>query len=147
MFFMFDMMPFDNRRRRDLMNPFRELEALEKSFFKDMGLSEFRTDIRDNGSSYLLEAELPGFSKDEIHVDIDDRYLTISAEKNSETEEKDEKKNYVRRERSYGSFSRSFDLSGIKADEITGEYQNGVLCLTLPKKDGEKCGSRRLDIR
>lgn len=144
---MFEMTPFDRRRRHAAVyNPFREFENLERSFFGDHAFSEFRTDIEDKGDSYVLEAELPGFEKDEIHVDIDDNYLTISAERRSECEEKDKKGNYIRCERSYGSLSRSFDVSNVKTEEIHAAYKNGVLRLTMPKKEETPPSSRRLEI-
>lgn len=121
---MFDMMPFE--RRNHLAYNLRELENWEKSFFGDMS-SGFNTDIKDKGDHYELEADLPGMKKEDIAVDIDGDYLTISAQRNTETEEKDDKNSYVRRERSYGSFSRSFNISNIKSEEISGSYENGVL--------------------
>ena len=69
---------------------------------------------------------------------------TIKAERRNEHEEKD--KSYVRCERSYGNYARSFDISGIKAEGIKASYNDGVLSLTLPKKDVEVSGSRRLAI-
>ena len=69
-------------------------------------------------------------------------------EKSAETEEKDDNSQYLRRERSYGSFSRSFDISNIKSEEISGAYHDGVLTLTLPKKSPTAPStSRRLDIQ
>lgn len=144
---MFELTPFDRRHRRDFYNPFRMMENFEKNFWGGNGLTDFKTDIRDQGDSYLLEAELPGFQKEELNVEIDGNYLTISAERHSESEEKDEQGNYLRRERSYGSFSRSFDISNVKADQISAAYDNGVLKLTMPKKDGTVPNSRRLDIK
>ncbi len=63
-----------------------------------MAATDFKTDIKDNGKEYVLEAELPGFKKEDIHVDIEDGYMTISAERSNETEKKDDKGNFVRRE-------------------------------------------------
>ena len=71
---------------------------------------------------------------------------TISAERSNETEKKDDKGNFVRRERSYGSFSRSFDVSSVKTEDITGEYKDGVLTLTMPKKEENVPTSRRIEI-
>ena len=124
---MFDIMPFERNNNRTVFNPFKELNELEKAFFGNNSIAEFKTDIRDTGSAYELEADLPGFKKEDIHIDLEGDYLTISASRNDSKEEKDEKGNYVRRERCYGSFTRSFDISGIKADEITAEYSDGVL--------------------
>lgn len=144
---MFELTPFDRKRgHMEAFNPFKELEEIEKIFFSDNSLAEFKTDIKDTGTAYLLEADLPGFHKEDIHVDIDNSYLTISAERHSEAEEKDHKGNFVRCERSYGSFSRSFDISNVKAEEITASYKNGVLKLNMPKKDTATPTSRRLNI-
>ena len=144
---MFDMMPFERRNHLSHYNPFRDLENWEKSFFGDM-TSGFNTDIKDKGDHFELEADLPGVKKEDIAVDIDGDCLTVSAQRNSETEEKDDNSNYIRRERSYGSFSRSFDISNIKSDEITGSYENGVLKLILPKKSPTQGStSRRLNLQ
>ena len=127
-------------------NPFKEMEDFEKHFFGRQ-LPAFKTDIRETENSYILDAELPGFSKEDIHAEVRNGYLTIHAEHKSENEEKDEKNNYIRRERSYGSFSRSFDLEGIKSDEITASYKDGVLSLTLPKEETKQTEGRRLEIQ
>ena len=120
---MFELTPYERRHQRALFNPFRDMENFEKNFWGDMAATDFKTDIKDNGKEYVLEAELPGFKKEDIHVDIEDGYMTISAERSNETEKKDDKGNFVRRERSYGSFSRSFDVSSVKTEDITGEYK------------------------
>ena len=75
------------------------------------------------------------------------RSLSISAQRNASREEKDDKGNYIRCERSYGSFSRSFDISSVQAEGITAAYDNGVLTLTMPKKDQTVPTSRRLEIQ
>ena len=144
---MFDIMPFEKNNNRTVFNPFKELNELEKAFFGNNSIAEFKTDIRDTGSAYELEADLPGFKKEDIHIDLEGDYLTISATRNASKEEKDEKGNYVRRERCYGSFTRSFDISGIKADEITAEYSDGVLKLNMPKREEIKPTSRRLELK
>lgn len=127
-------------------DPFRELENFEKSFFGDFG-GGFRTDIKDKGDHFELEADLPGVKKEDIAVDIDGDCLTISAQRDSQREEKNEQEQYVRRERSYGSYRRSFDISNVKSEEISGSYENGVLKLVLPKRSPTGSASRRLDIQ
>lgn len=145
---MFELTPFDRRNRHwPFMNPFRELEELERNFFSRDPFGDFRTDIQDVGDAYILEAELPGFAKEDIKIDVDDNYITISAERRCETEEKDRKGNYIRSERSYGSVSRSFDISDVKSEQITASYQNGVLKLNMPKKDSSIRTSRRIEIQ
>lgn len=98
-------------------------------------LSEFKTDIMDNGDEYVLEADLPGFDKNDHQLDIDNNVLTIRAERHSEHEEKDKKNKYIRCERSYGAYCRKFDLSGVDEAAIKAKYDKGVLKLTLPKKN------------
>lgn len=110
-------------------------------------MPSFKTDIKDEGDKYIIEAELPGFKKEDIKADINDNMLTITAEHTEENDEKDNKGNYIRRERSYGSVSRSFDISEVKAEEIGASYENGVLTLTLPKKTETVPTNRRLEIK
>ncbi len=134
-------------------NPFREMEDLERrffgsrfdDFFRSGELAEFKTDVTDEGDHYLLEADLPGFNKEDIHLDLSDDTLTIRAERHSSVEKK-EKEQVVCMERSYGSYSRSFDLSGINAEGITARYDKGVLQLTLPKKGEVQPAARQIAI-
>ena len=142
----FNLIPFDRRVNLEATNPFRDMENFASGFFRDSAFTAIRTDIQDKGDHYLLEADLPGFKKEDINIELDDTYLTIQAERKSETEEKDKKGNYVRRERSYGSFSRSFDVSGIDVSAIKASYQDGVLKLVLPKKEEIVPAARRLEI-
>ena len=108
--------------------------------------SAFRTDIQDLGDCYLLEADLPGFRKEDIHIDIDDDILSIQAEHKDSNDEKDDKGDYIRRERYYGSYSRSFNVSEIDVENIKAAYENGVLTLTMPKKAPVKPESKHLEI-
>ena len=136
---MFELLPFASRN--ELYNPFHDFD----NFFGGMNLAEFKTDIREDGDHYTLDADLPGFNKDDIQVDIGDGALTITAQR-SEKSEKKEQDGYVRRERSYGSFRRSFDLTGVDAEKISGAYKDGVLTLTLPKQSEQAPVSRRLQL-
>ena len=144
---MYEMMPFTRNHGVDLYRPFRDLEELERSLFANSSAAAFKTDIRDTGDAYVLEADLPGMKKEDIHIDIDGDRLSISAERSAVKEEKDENGGYVRCERSYGSFSRSFDISGIRGEDISAAYADGVLTLTLPKQAKTVPASRRLEIR
>ena len=98
---------------------------------------------RADGEAFLA-GRVVDFAHPVFAIDIDGDNLTIKAERRNEHEEKD--KSYVRCERSYGSYARSFDISGIKAEDIKASYNDGVLSLTMPKKDVEVSGSRRLAI-
>lgn len=144
---MFELTPFVRRNNAAVYDPFRMFDEMEKHFFKGTGIGEFKADIRDTGDAYELEADLPGVKKEDIKVELDGNYLTVSAERHTETDEKDNKGNYVRRERSYGSYSRSFDVSGVQTDRITAAYNDGVLKLCLPKKQEALPTTRRLEIQ
>lgn len=137
---MFDLMPFE-RRNRELAKVFNDFD---KEFFGDF-MTAFKTDVLDKGDRFVLEAELPGFKKEDISIDVDNNCLTIRAEHKDETERKE--KNYIRRERSYGSYSRSFDISSVKADQITAEYKDGVLEVDLPKLEETRPQTRRIELK
>ena len=103
-----------------------------------------RTDVIDNGDSYTLEAELPGFNKEDIDIAVKDDVLTISA---SHSEEKnDDSKGYVFRERHSGSYSRSFDSTGIDEENISAQYKDGILSLNLPKVKEVKQEPRKIAL-
>ncbi|MBR0508948.1 MAG: Hsp20/alpha crystallin family protein [Clostridia bacterium] len=149
---MFEIIPFKNAHCTSY-DPFKAFEDLERSFFSPFdasrrgALAPFRTDVRDADGEYVLEADLPGFAKEDINIDVEGDYLTIKAQRHSEHEDKDRKKNYVRCERSYGSYARSFDISGVDADKISAKYENGVLTLHLPKVEPAAPAARRLEIQ
>ena len=140
-------------RRNLYANPFRLFDEFDRAFFGNSfgtlnaDTALIRTDITETADGYLLEAELPGYGKDEIQLSVDGDMLTISAERKSETEEKDSENRVIRSERRYGSCSRRFDISGINADEIGAKYENGILSLHLPKKAAEVPQARRIDIQ
>ena len=104
-----------------------------------------KVDIYETETSYVLNAELPGLTKEEINIDVNDNTLTLKGEK--KFEEKVEKDNYVRVERSYGNFARSFVLSDdVNTEGITANYNEGVLELTLPKKEEAKPKEIKVEI-
>ena len=152
---MFELIPFERRANRvATYDPFRDLEEFERSVFGGSSvMGSFRTDVIDTGDSYELEAELPGFKKEDIKLDVENDVLTISAEHSYDSkddekaEEKDDKGDYIRRERYYGSYTRSFDVSAVEVDKIDAEYSVGVLKLTMPKKAALIPASRRLEIK
>ena len=113
----------------DMFNDFFNDDMLSK--FNSSG--SFKTDIKETPKEYIVHAELPGVKKEDIKVDYNNNYLTISATRNNESEEK--KDNYIRRERSYGSVSRGFYISNVNKDSIKAKFDNGVLNIELPKKE------------
>lgn len=127
---MFDLIPFNRRERRlwNLMD--NDFSRMFRQFGSDRNMS---TDIVDKGDYFELTAEMPGMAKENIQLDVSGDYLTISAEHKSENES--EEKQYVCRERSYCQYKRSFNISDIKAKEIKASYKDGVLHVTLPKKE------------
>lgn len=139
-------MLMDRKNYRNVMNPFDMLDEMEHAFLKSGGNVPFRTDIREVGDHYLLEADLPGFEKSDIHIELENGILNIRAERHSQIEDTSEDGTVLRSERSFGSFRRSFDLTGVDAEAITASYQNGVLSLTLPKEKKELPLVRSIDI-
>lgn len=141
---MYGLTPF-GRNKYDLFNIFNDFD---RDFFNDsMPMNTCRTDIRDDGDKYVMESELPGFNKEDITLDINGSYLIISAEHKSENDQKDDKGNYIRRERTIGSYKRSFDISDVSAENISAEYKNGILMIELPKKKAEEPVTKRLEIK
>jgi len=134
-------------------NPFQTLENIRKSFYEDPfdffasdAKASIKMDVIKNDTGYTIVADLPGFKKEDIHLDIEGDVLTLKAERHSEYEDENKKDNYLRIERSYGSYERSFDLSDIDASKIHAKYNDGVLTLDLPKKEEIAPASRRLEI-
>ena len=151
---MFELNRRNQNRHMNAYNPFQEMEDLERSFFADpftdffgsQDLAEFKTDVLDEGDHYELEADLPGFDKKDIHLELQGDNLVISAQRHSNAEEKNKDGKVVRMERSYGSYQRSFNVSQIDTDHIKAAYDNGVLKLTLPKMNAQLPQSRVLQI-
>ena len=132
-----------------IYNPCTPFSLFDDPFFAPVKSSTlpsaFRTDVKDAGEHFLIEAELPGFKKDEVEVTVKAGVLTIRAEKKSESEENKED-GYLFRERRYGKTERRFDLSLIDEDGIEGQLENGVLTLTLPKKKKEEPTVRTISL-
>lgn len=103
--------------------------------FNGMTCSEraMKVDVKDDGDHYTLEADMPGVSKDDLKVEVNNGVLTISASYDEKKEEKGDEDKYVYRERRCGSMSRAFNVEGIREDDISAEFKDGVLKLTLPK--------------
>lgn len=98
-----------------------------------------KTDVRETESSYEVDIDLPGFKKDDIHAELKDGYLTINATKGLDKDEKDSDGNYIRRERYAGSLSRSFFVGEhLTQEDIKAKYENGILQLSIPKKEVPK---------
>ena len=95
-----------------------------------------KTDIRETDGSYELDVDLPGFKKDEIKASLENGYLTISAAKGLDKDEKDKEGKYIRQERYAGAMSRSFYVGkDITQEDIKAKYEDGILKLTIPNKE------------
>ncbi len=138
---MFELKPFTNMGN-DFRNFFDDFEA---KFPKNWHAS-IRTDIIEKEDAYLLEAELPGFDKDQIDIRLEGDYLTVKAQREETNEEKDQAGNYIHRERQYGSFSRSFRIDGVDTEKIKADFEKGLLRITLPKKKEQEGANRKIDI-
>jgi len=113
---------------RDLL----EMPAI-KHEFKEMEHS-MKTDIKENENGYKLEVEMPGYDKSNINMHLENGYLAISAQKTENKDQTDKKGNYIRRERKFGSCSRSFYVGdNIKEEDIDAKLEQGVLVVNIPK--------------
>lgn len=128
---------FDDFMRNFPFYDDREVKRMEKKLYGRRGKNVMKTDIQETDKDYILEMDLPGFSKDEVKVSLENGYLTISAAKGLNKDEK-EKKNgrYIRRERYAGACQRSFYVGeNISQDDISAEFKHGILKLFIPKKE------------
>jgi HSP20 family protein len=140
--------------------PFRELVTAQRDFdrlFREAfssasGEGEVSTrtwappvDIYENGDNLVLKAELPGINPDDVEVRVEDNTLYLKGERKFEKEVKEE--NYHRVERAYGTFARSFTLSNtIDSEKVTAGYKDGVLTLTLPKREEAKPKTIKISV-
>jgi len=142
--------PFEEMERRfeDLFR--RPFSLLEPSWWPRLRMQEMeeiapKVDIFEEGDNFVVKAEIPGMKKEEIEVNLTDDMVTISGEKKKE--EKVEKKDYYRFERSFGSFSRSFRLpKDVQADKAKAIFKDGVLELKVPKTEEAKKKEKKVPI-
>lgn len=139
---MFGLTPYTRNFYVASYDPFKEMEEFERRFFGQR-TPALKTDIRETENAYILEADLPGFAREDVRAEIKNGYLTIRAERSSES--KNEGESYLRRERTSGVFTRTFDLEGIDAEAITASFKNGVLTMELPK--AKEKAERVLEIK
>ena len=108
--------------------------------------AKMKCDIYEKDNIYHIEMDLPGFSKQEISIECDKGNLVITAEKEAKNEEEDPNKNYLRKERTYGKYSRSFYLGDMKEEEITAKFEDGTLHISIPKMS-ENENKKFIDIQ
>lgn len=118
-------------------------DAFERNFFGGRNplygkhsKNLMKTDVKETETGYELDIDLPGFKKDEISAHLEDGYLTVSAAKGVDKDEKDKEGRYIRRERYSGSMTRSFYVgNAVTEQDIKAKYEDGILSLSIPKKD------------
>ena len=113
---------------------------VDKVLYGKHAKNVMKTDVRETDNSYEVDIDLPGFKKDEIEAKLENGYLTISAAKGLDKEEKDEKDGkYIRKERYSGAMSRSFYVGDeLKQEDIKAKYEDGILKLSVPKEEPKK---------
>ena len=109
------------------------MNVFDEPFMQSFHTPEFKVDVKDNKDSYDLTAELPGLKKEDISLTYNNNYLTIATKNEQSKDEKDDKGNYVRRERIQSSMSRSFYIDNIDETGISAQFNAGVLKVVLPK--------------
>ena len=103
-----------------------------------------KTDIREHDEGYELDIDLPGFKKDEITIDLDNGYLTISAAKGLDKDEQDKKGKYIRKERYAGAVQRSFYVGdAVTEEDVKAKFEDGILKLSIPKKDAKAVETKK----
>ena len=128
----------------DLMDDFDDVFTDRNPVYGKRARNMMKTDVRDLGDHYEMDIDLPGFKKDEIHAELENGYMTISASKAVEKDEKDQKGQYIHRERNYGRCARSFYVGdAITEADVKAKYENGILQLSIPKKDQEKVEQKK----
>lgn len=130
-------------------------DDFDRDFFRGFGRPEhvlygknasrmMKTDVKETDEGYEVNVDLPGFNKDEIKLELNSGYLTISTEKSLNKENKENKGKMLRQERYVGAMQRSFYVGGsITEEDIKAKYENGVLSLTIPKKEVRKVPEKK----
>jgi len=133
------LVPMNNNLGFSLFDNMFE-DMFRDPFFTNSSTTKLmKTDIQEKENNYILDMDLPGYDKSDIKAQLKDGYLTITAQKNTSKEDKDEKGNYIKRERYFGKCSRSFYVGeNLKEEDIKASFNNGILKLTFPKEVGKK---------
>ncbi|WP_277674307.1 Hsp20/alpha crystallin family protein [Piscibacillus halophilus] len=122
----------------------RDLE--DRSLFNQFNVQIPKVDVIDKGDEYEISAELPGYSKNDLIVEYKNEYLTIKGQKNELYETNNDNEQYIRKERTYGSFERSFYIGEIDEQQIKGTFENGLLQLKVPKPYNKQNNSQTYRI-
>ena len=117
---------------------------VDKALYGKHANNVMKTDVKETDTGYEVDIDLPGFKKDEINAQLDNGYLTISAAKGLDKDEKDKKGKYIRKERYAGDMSRSFYVGeGVTQEDIKAKYEDGILRLSVPKKEAKAVENKK----
>ena len=117
---------------------------VDKALYGKHANNVMKTDVKETDTGYEVDIDLPGFKKDEINAQLDNGYLTISAAKGLDKDEKDKKGKYIRKERYAGAMSRSFYVGeGVTQEDIKAKYEDGILRLSVPKKEAKAVENKK----
>lgn len=107
-----------------------------------------KTDLKEDENEYTLEIDVPGYKKEDIKIELDNGYITVSAKTEKTTDESDKKSNYIHKERYFGECSRSYYVGdNITEEDIKASFKNGTLCIMVPKKEVKKLEEKKyIDI-
>ncbi len=147
---MANLIPVNRRNRSVAPTGFDDFYNMLDDFFTDPWLTgrrtgeAFKIDVQQTDNAYMIEAELPGVSKDEVSLEMDDGTLRISV--NREESKDEETKNYIHRERRYSSMSRALYLADAEADGIAAKLDGGILRVSVPRQKNAE-STRRIEIQ
>ena len=117
---------------------------VDKALYGKHANNVMKTDVKETDTGYEVDIDLPGFKKDEINAQLDNGYLTISAAKGLDKDEKGKKGKYIRKERYAGAMSRSFYVGeGVTQEDIKAKYEDGILRLSVPKKEAKAVENKK----
>lgn len=123
---------------------FRDFQDIDRKLYGRHAIREMRTDVHEHEDHYEVDIDLPGFTKDEITLSLENGYLTVSATKGLDQEKTNHKGKIIRQERYAGAMQRSFYVGeALTEEDITAKFENGVLSLTVPKREAKKLPERR----
>ena len=130
----------------DFMNDFSfpTFPNVDKELYGKHAKNLMKTDVKETENAYEIDIDLPGFKKDEISIELENGYLTVSAAKGLDKDEEDKKGKYIRKERYAGAMSRSFYVGeGVTQEDIKAKYEDGILRLSVPKKEAKAVENKK----
>ena len=122
----------------------RQMQHMDRRLYGRNAKREMKTDVREKEDGYEIDMDLPGFKKDQVELSLENGYLTVTANKGFDKDEKDDKGRMIRQERYAGSMQRSFYVGdNMTEEDVKARFEDGVLHLNLPKKDAKKVPEKK----